>query len=97
MEHKAGTASANTDRLSWELWFPTKGKGMSEIKENIDKKTSPTGEAAHLQQELFVKEQSCGKNGYGNVVGGLQVNRTNDRPNGKHVYGQETAGPRQAS
>ena len=53
-------------------------KVMSEIKEDIDKKTSLTGTAAHFQQELSVKEQSCGKNGYGNVFGGLQVNRTND-------------------
>ena len=53
-------------------------KVMSEIKEDIDKKTSLTGTAAHLQQELSVKEQSCGKNGYGTVFGGLQVNRTND-------------------
>ena len=65
---------------------------MSEIKDNIDKMTSLTREAANLQQELFVKEQGSGKNGYGNVVGGLQINRTNDRPNAqmvnmsKHVY-----------
>ena len=58
---------------------------MSEIKEMIDKKTSLTGTAAHLQQESSVREQSCGKNGYGNVIGGLQVNTTNDHPNGKHV------------
>ena len=86
VEHRAGAANSNADGLSWEPWFPIKGKGMSEIKENIDKKTSLTGAAAHLQQELFVKEQSCSKNGYGNVIGCLQVNRTNDCPNDKHVY-----------
>ena len=46
----AGIANANTDGLSGELWFPAKGEGMSEIKENI--KTSLTGIAAHLQQLL---------------------------------------------
>ena len=85
VEHRAGTANATTDGLSWEPWIPKKGKGMSEIKEMIDKKTSLTGTAAHLQQELSVREQSCGKNGCGNVVGGLKVNRTNDHTNGKHV------------
>ena len=63
-----------------------------------------TGTAAHFQQ--LVKEQSCGGNSYGNVVGGVQVNRTNDRPNSKHIYGslysqdvshQEVADPRQGN
>ena len=78
---------------------------MSEIKENSNKKTSLTGTAAHLQQELLlVKEQSCGQNGYEKVVGSSQVNKISDHPTGKHVYGknsldsqvglpQEAAGP----
>ena len=80
---------------------------MSEIKENILKSTSLTG-TSHLQQDSFFKEQTCGKNGYENMVCGLQINRTNDHPNGKHVYRknlpdsqhglcQEAAGPQQAS
>ena len=50
---------------------------MSQIKEKI--KTSLTGTAPHLQQ--LVKEQSCGGNGCGNVVGGVQINRTTQTVN----------------
>ena len=66
---------------------------VSEIKENIKTsltettahlQTLLTGTAAHLQQ--LVKEQSCGKKGYENMVGGVQVNKINDSPNSKHVY-----------
>ena len=53
VENRAGTANTNADGLSGKLWFPAKGKEMSEIKENIQ--TSLTGIAAHLQQ--LVKEQ----------------------------------------
>ena len=38
VKHRAGTVNANADGLSWEPWFPTKGKGMSQIKENNGKK-----------------------------------------------------------